>query len=451
MSVVEPEPSLHDVWRVQQQIGFSARGICWGVAWMPERRSYAMQLCTIQDLTLFLVMLSDRQTTTKDLAAMKLKDDSLVGSACSKTLGIEVNIADVFLNDPKVPTDPLFLVRASMEVTLSSHTSSPIALVGAISRTDGVLNFGASSVDAHPRYKNAVLSLFRDDEGIGWEGMIEGVEGSCDDVRMTSKNGNKLNAFPKMFGDVAFNVSNPRMAPNSPLYPLYWVKLAEARGSADAIYYLGELYEYRGANSHHDYVLAFQYYQAAANNKDDARAQAALGRLYRKGLGTAVDAEQGKQKSSLAKKTRQSAARVYTSPKLRDAITRYSKRSYGWNNNAIGFATAERVTGIHVKADLGEVTIGKVTAEDVTSLAVPFLCRATGGFDNPKVEFKMPDDESAPVRGPLASIFMEQSMKHGYLNTRLYYTLKLDPLGNGRYNVMREGASGIESEVLDLN
>jgi hypothetical protein len=60
MSVVEPEPSLHDVWQVQQQIGFSARGICWGVVWMPERRSYAMQLCTIQDLTLFLVM-ADRR------------------------------------------------------------------------------------------------------------------------------------------------------------------------------------------------------------------------------------------------------------------------------------------------------------------------------------------------------------------------------------------------------
>ena len=61
MSVVEPEPSLHDVWRVQQQIGFSARGICWGVVWMPERRSYALQLYTIQDLTLLFLIMADRR------------------------------------------------------------------------------------------------------------------------------------------------------------------------------------------------------------------------------------------------------------------------------------------------------------------------------------------------------------------------------------------------------
>ena len=388
------------------------------------------------------------QTTTKDLAAMKLKGDTFVGSACGKTLGLEVNISDVFLNDPKAQNEPLFLVRGSMEVAHTSHTSLPIALVGGISRTNGILSLTASSADWHPLYKHAIISLFRDDEGIGWEGMIEGIDGNdCDDVRFTSKNGNRLNAFPNMTGDVAFHLSNPKMAPNSSLYPLYWLKVAEARGSTDATYYLGELYEQRGMKSPHGYVLAFQYYQAATHSKDDARAQAALGRMYRKGLGTAVDAVKAKQWSDLARKTRQSAERTCRSPKLRDAIGRYSAKLDGRKQKLAEGVKA--VTGS--KIDVGAATIGQVTAEEVISLTMPFLCRATGGFDNPNFQMKMPDDRSSPLMDQFAAKATERIVEDRFRNTRYYFTLRLDPLGNGRYNVIHQGISGIESEVLNLN
>ena len=188
--------------------------------------------------------------------------------------------------------------------------------------------------------------------------MIEGIgDKGCDDIRLTSKNGNRSNAFPKMTGSVAYGLSNPKFAPNSPLYSIYWLKVAKAHGSIDATYYLGVRYEQRGANSPHDYVLALQYYQSAANDHDDARAQAALGRMYEKGWGTTVDAEKAKQWSGLAKKTRQGAARLCASPQLKNVMQRLLKQSYGRNKAAD--EVIKNLTGMSV--DQGEVTMSKVT------------------------------------------------------------------------------------------
>lgn len=405
--------------------------------------------------------LAQIQAATKDLAAKAFRGDTFVGSACSKTLGLEISVTDVFLNNPKEQNDPLFLVRGSMKVARTSHSSLSIALVGAISRTNGVLNLAASNEGSKSLSDNVLISLFRDDDGIGWEGMIEGIGGNgCDDVRLTSKNGNRLNAFPKMTGDVAFNLSNPKMAPISPLYPLYWLKVAETRGSIDATYYLGELYEQRGVNSPQNYVLAFQYYQAAAKDNDDARAQAALGRMHEKGWGATVDVAKAKQWSGLARKTRQNAARVCTSLQLKDIIRRYSKQSHGQNKKATEAGKA--ITGI--SADMGEVTISKVIPEQVISLTKPFLCRAKGGLDNPNVQMEMPESEVTVWRDQygretttdnsmdqLASVLTPLLINNAARNSTRYYAFLIDPLGKGRYKVSYQGSSGIESEVMDLN
>ena len=385
-----------------------------------------------------------------------------MGSACNNTLGLEVNVTDVFLNDPKQQNDPLFLVRGSMKVVLPSNQSMETPLLGAISRTNGVLNLVVPHKTSNPSSKDVLISLFRNDEGTGWQGMMEGVTANgCDDVRLKRKNGNNTSVFPAMTGDVAFGLSNPKLAPNSSLHPLYWLKIAEARGSIDAPYYLGELYEQRGMNSPPDYALAFQYYQAAAEKNDDAKAQAALGRMYEKGLGTQADAEKAKKWTAMAQKSMQGAARACASPKMRDAIVRYTQNGQtGWSRLANGLGAA--VTGI--SADLGEVTISKVTAEGVISSNKPFLCLAKGGLDDPNIQIEAPEYQSYTVTdlygrethydnsmSILATGLTSLFINSGVREVPLYYTLKLDPLGNGRYKVKHQGHSGIESEVLDLN
>ncbi|MDP1948257.1 MAG: hypothetical protein Q8L77_12245 [Nitrospirota bacterium] len=395
-------------------------------------------------------------TPAMDLAAKELKGDTFVGSACSKTLDLEISVTDVALNNPKEQNNPVFLVRGSMKVARGSKVSSQVAVMGAISRAHGVLNLVDQKEGSKPLPGKVHLSLFRDDDGAGWEGMIEGVgEKGCDDVRLTSKNGKKLIAFPKMTGDVAFNHSNPKMAPALRLYPLYWLQVAEARGSVDATYYLGELYEQRG-----EYLRALQYYQAATTTYDDARAQAALGRMYEKGKGVTADSAKAQQWSSLARNTWLNAARVCRSPQLRDIIRRRATQSYRQNKKTIEAGRA--ATG--VSADMGAVTISKVTPEQVLSLAKPFLCQAKGGFENPNVQMEIPASEVTVWRDQYgretytdnsmaraASVLTQLYGNHAARNTARYYTFLIDPLDKGRYKVLYPGASGIESEVMDLN
>lgn len=390
-------------------------------------------------------------TPAMDLAAKELKGDAFVGSACGKTLGLEISVTDVSFNNPKEQNDPLFLVRGSMKVARASNAISQVAVMGAISRSHGVLNLVDQKEGSKARAGNVLISLFRDDEGAGWEGMIEGVgEKGCDDVRLTSKNGKKLIAFPKVTGDVAFNHSNPKMAPASRLYPLYWLQVAEVRGSVDATYYLGELYEQRGENS-----LALQYYQAAATTYDDARAQVALGCMYEKGKGIMADRAQAQQWSSLARKTWLNAVRVCRSPQLGDIIRRRVTQSNDQSKRGV-------VTSM--SADMGTVTISKVTPEQVLSLAKPFLCQAKGGFENPNVQMEIPASEVTVWRdqygretytdnsmGQAAALLTPLLMNHAARNATRYYTFLIDPLDKGRYKVMYRGGSGIESEVMDLN
>ena len=404
------------------------------------------------------------QTTTKDVAAKALMGDTLMGQACVNTVNINLRITDVFLHNRAEQNDPLYLVKGVLKVFRNAQTSPEIALVGGISRVNGVVNLVASSEGLNPRYRNMIISLFRDDAASGLEGMIEGMEGigaaECDDVRLTSKNGTKLAAFPKMTARVALILSNPQMAPRSNLYPVYWLKVAEAHGSIDAPYYLGSRYEERGATDPNAYAPAMQYYLAAITAYDDARAQAALGRLYEKGQGTTRDPEKAKQLNSAAKTTRQRAARVCASSQVREVMQRFLTKVY--LQNKAGAETMNALTGI--LPDGGEFTISKVTAEDVVSFNYWFICRAKGGFDNPNFHIEMPekkvtvrrdrdgyetmsDNSIEQLSSQAAPILMNEAAR----NVVNYLTFQLKSMGNNRFKLAYESPGGIQSEELEVN
>ena len=286
------------------------------------------------------------------------------------------------------------------------------------------------------------------------EGMIEGMDGGeCDDVRLISKNGNNTIVFPAMTGDLALKLSDPRMAPNSAMYRLYWLKIAEAQGSIDATYYLGEEYERRGKASPQNYARAHQYYQVAAQKDDDARAQSALGRMYEEGLGTPANTKTAEKWKRLAKTTEEAAAKACISPKVRDAVERHVRRqkSSASNMNLL----TQAITGINV--DLGEIAIRKITAKDVISINKPFLCKIEGERVNASVEKQEPnfviatdqygrtyyyDNTVGQVTSALASGIVTNMIKDMPYN----YTARLKPMGNGRYTF----ESGVDSELLDL-
>ena len=396
-----------------------------------------------------------RVTTAQDRAATDLKGDAFEGSACSNTLSLKISVTDVFLNNPKEQNDPLFLVRGVLTVTRASTVTLQTDLVGAISRAQGAMMFTASR-DSGPRWGKTLISLFRDDNGIGWEGMLEGLDdNSCSDVHIKSISGKNTNAFPKMTGEVALQLSHPQMAPTSTLYPVYWLKVAETRGSIDATYYLGDLYEQRGKTSPEDYVRAAQYYQIAAQHYHDARAQAALGRMYKRGLGTEIDPAKAKEWNAMARKTRQAAAKVCASPLLKDALKRYVERLYHGNKKKV--ADGKALTGITM--DLGGLTIGKVSLDQVSSLTHPFLCRAKAGLENPNVQMEIPESRVTVWRDQygretytdnsidqLSALAMPLFMNHAARNSTQYHTLFLDPLGNGQYTVTFQG----QTEMLKL-
>ncbi|SEL28900.1 tetratricopeptide repeat protein [Nitrosovibrio tenuis] len=393
------------------------------------------------------------QLTPRDLTAKQLAGDTLVGHACNRKLEMEVNIAEVFLNNPNQPMDPLFAIRGSVKATPPSKQTSVTPLVGAISRSSGVLNLSPPYAASNPT-NHLLISLFRDQEGQGWEGMIEGMGGGeCDDVRLISKNGNNPVAFPPMTGDLALKLSDPRMAPNSAMYRLYWLKIAEARGNIDATYYLGDEYERRGKASPQNYARAHQYYQAAAQKNDDARAQSALGRMYEEGLGTQANTKTAEKWKGLAKTTEEAAAKACASPKVRDAVERHTRREKRSANN-MGLLT-QAITGINV--DLGEIAIRKITAKDVISINKPFLCKIEGERVNASVEKQEPnfvaatdqygrtyyyDNTIGQVTSALASGIVTNMIKAMPYS----YTARLKPMGNGRYTFEH----GVDSELLDL-
>ncbi|HRB82093.1 MAG TPA: hypothetical protein PK614_07505, partial [Nitrospira sp.] len=404
------------------------------------------------------------QTTTKDVAAKTLMGDTLVGQACGNTVNLNLRITDVFLHNSAEQNDPMYLIKGVLKVSRNAQASPEIALVGAISRVNGVVNLAASSEGPNPRYRNTIISLFRDDADSGLEGMIEGNEeigaAGCDDVRLTSKNGTKLTAFPKMTAQVALFFSNPQMAPRSKLYPVYWLKVAEAHGSIDAPYYLGSRYEQRGATDPNAYAPAVQYYSAAATAYDDARAQAALGRMYEKGQGTKRDPEKAKQLGNAAKTTRQRAARVCASSQVREVIERFLTQVS--LQNKAGSETMNTLTGI--RPDRGEFTISKVTAEDVVSFNYSFICRAKGGFDNPNFHIEMPekritvwrdrdgyetmtDNSMEQLSSQAAPVLMNEAAR----NVVNYHTFNLKPLGNNRFKITYRGPVGMQSEEVQVN
>ena len=282
------------------------------------------------------------------------------------------------------------------------------------------------------------------------EGIV--VDG-CDDVRLISENGNNTIVFPAMTGDLALKLSNPRMAPNSAMYRLYWLNIAEARGNIDATYYLGEEYEQRGKTSPQNYVRALQYYHAAAKRNEDARAQSALGRMYEEGLGTQANKKTAEKWKGLGKTTKQAAAKACVSPKVLDAVERYTTQaeSTAKRMSLLG----EVITGISV--NLGEIAIRKITAENVISINKPFLCKIEGERINSRVEKKEPDfyiatdqwgneyyydNTVSQVTSALASGLVSNMIKDMPYN----YIFRMEPMGNGRYTLQY----GVDAEVLDL-
>lgn len=394
------------------------------------------------------------QLTPQDLAAKQLAGDTLVGNACNRKLEIEVNIAEVSLNNPNQPMDPLFVLRGSVKTTPPSKQAIVKPLIGAISRSNGVLNLSPPYDASNSRTNHLLISLLRDKDGQGWEGMMEGMGvGECDDVRLKSKKGNNTIVFPAMTGDLALKLSDPRMAPNSAMYRLYWLKIAEARGSIDATYYLGEEYEQRGNASPQNYAHALQYYHAAEKKNDDARAQSALGRMYEEGLGTQMDTKTAEKWKGLAKTTEDTAAKACVSPKVRDAVERHMRRAKSSANN-MGLLT-ETITGINV--DLGEIAIRKITATDVISINKPFQCKIEGERVNASVEKQEPNfvtatDQYGRVYHYDNSVGQATSARASGIITNMIkdmpynYTFRLKPMGKGRYTL----EYGVDSEVLDI-
>ena len=385
---------------------------------------------------------------------LRLKGDALSGSACGGKLSLKINIDDVFFNNPNQPDAPLLFIRGSLNMAQPPGPDLVLPLLGAISRKNGAMNLFTPKDSSTHEYRQLAFSLFRDDRGKGWQGMVEGAApNGCDDVRLISNKGRDTNDFPVMTGDDAFLLANPRMAPGLTMYTPFWLKTAESRGSIDATYYLGQWHEYQGQKSPQDYAIARQYYLAAANKYDDARAEAALGRMYAKGLGVAVDETQANTWNTKSRKTRQAMAKACASPKLQEAIKRYSRGSNNWNQKMMQ-------AGI----DVGDISLSRVTAEQVISLNEPFICLAKGGIENPKFTMGVDEcdviietdrygnqTENEDCTGVLASKAIDIWFNKNLREVSFNLSLELRSLGNGIYKVGHREDSGTVFETLDLN
>lgn len=255
--------------------------------------------------------------------------------------------------------------------------------------------------------------------------------------------------------DISDQHLNNTSGPNDPcstMYSQYWQEIAEAYGKINAYYYLGQLYEYQAQHSPQGYKIARKNYLTGANKYDDAKAQAALARMYAKGLGVPIDVDQANKWRTQALKTRQAAAKACASPKLETAINRYSKNLYNLSKK-MGQAD-----------DVGEISISRVTAEQVISLNEPFICLAKGGLNYANVKkgtdecgskivtdrYGNQTEEEDCTAATISSIY-SSLVNSNMMEVTHKLPVELKSQGHGLYKVSHREGSEIISETLDLN
>lgn len=225
------------------------------------------------------------------------------------------------------------------------------------------------------------INLARDSQGKGWVGSFEakGFTG-CDELSMVSEDGNSTNIYPPVTRNLAVRYG---AGTKSLLNQIYWLKVIERISNDDEVAQaIASTYEEMGQKSPQYYQLALQYYLQNANNIGDVRAQAALARMYREGMGVVKDSVEAEKWQKLADFTNKASAEICSSPTTVSAM--YSIMAYTEQRARRMALGVLLLTGVN--ADPGKAKLIKISADKVISLDKPFVCRVIGKYIDPHVD-----------------------------------------------------------------
>ena len=208
------------------------------------------------------------------------------------------------------------------------------------------------------------VDIARDIEGTGWAGIIEGADFQDCTLVLVSDHGLSTAKLPPITGQMALIRAQTQTSNG------YWLNLAAKDAREEDFFLLGQLYERQGERSPDNYVRAFEYYRSVNDKKEDARAQAALSRMYAKGLGTQVNALEAQRLNNLAAATLKKASLVCESPKTLEAIGQMAERARA--KGRIFEILVETFPGMDIKT-LDSRVVKRMVA-NVVSMDKPFDC-----------------------------------------------------------------------------
>ena len=197
---------------------------------------------------------------------------------------------------------------------------------------------------------------------------------------MVSENTYSTGMFPPITRSLAVRYG---ASTKSLLNQMYWLKVIEnISNDAEVAQAIASTYEELGQKSPEYYQQARQYYLQNYNSFGDVRAQAALARLYREGLGGPKDSVGAAKWQKLADDINKTSAEICSSPTTVSAM--YSIMAYTEQKvRAMAFGVAI-ITGVN--ANLGKARILKIFPDKVISLEKPFTCSVIGKYIDPHVD-----------------------------------------------------------------
>lgn len=256
-------------------------------------------------------------------------------------------------------------------------------LEGGFYRATGVMFF--RDADAHGSFdqKYFRINVARDNEGRGWVGNIGG--GGFEDYSEITLVGNeKTNYLPAITNESAFNFAKDNIDGKDTKGRIYWLTAAKKLGKKDSIdFFIARAYENDGIYSPQSYVHALKYYLDYLEEvKDDVRAQVALARMYKEGLGTKKNPREADRFGKLAYKTNKGAADFCAAPKTVAAIRSIIDQAYNQQRVAGRIVTAF----IGISMDPGSYRIIKIHPVNLISLNRTFDCQVEAARIDPKID-----------------------------------------------------------------
>ncbi len=298
------------------------------------------------------------------------------------------------------------------------------------------------------------VDLARDNEGKGWIGTIDGTAFQDCEAVLVSDHGLNTEKLPLVTSQMILNKARSQGGLSS-----YWLNLAARDAREQDFFFLAQLYERHGVRSSENYVRAFDFYKAVNDRKEDARAQAALSRMYANGLGTPVNRPEAERLNALVAETHKKALAVCESPETIELINQMAERAR--RKGVFLELLGSWWTGMEM--DTLTTRVIKRMVGNVISIDQPFSCEIWARRIDPRINASLTPDyyHGYDQYGNyyVEDNGFEKGLKSavGAFAQRLaqvipvFTRVTVEPQGHQRYQLIWNDGLHREFQTLDLN